>query len=467
MLSKRENCMKKIFLVLVSTISLLSCNNNSIMKCSDEEAFKIIFETASLSSESYQNLKYLTDNFQKRLACYPQGIEASKWTKQIMDQMDLDNVFLQEAQVMNWKRGDQEIGAIKLNEEVINVNICALGRGIGTGENGLEAKVIEINGLTDLTNYTKDQLEGKILFFNQAMNPELENPFQAYGETAGQRFVGPILAAEYGAVGTVIRSLTTSIDEFPHTGTTKKAMDSETIPAVCIATKHADLLSDKLKENPDLKFYFKTNCKNLPDTISYNAVGEITGSEYPNEYIILGGHLDSWDNSPGAHDDGGACMQAIEVLRIFKEIGYEPKHSIRAVMFMDEEISQGGGRAYAEQAKLKGEKHILAIESDRGVTAPRGFTMDANPEIIEKVASYRKLFEPYEINVFEKGYGGVDIAALKELGTPLLGLDVDATNYFDWHHCANDTFDQVNREDMQKGAATMAALIYLIDKYGI
>ena len=205
----------------------------------------------------------------------------------------------------------------------------------------------------------------------------------------------------------------------------------------------------------------------MPDTISYNAVGEITGYEFPNEYIIVGGHLDSWDNSPGAHDDGGGCMQSIEVLRIFKEIGYKPKHSIRAVMYMDEEISQGGGRAYAEQAKQKGEKHILAIESDRGVTAPRGFTIDANPETIEKIASFKELFKPYDITVFEKGYGGVDIAPLKEFGTPVLGLDVDATNYFDWHHCANDTFDQINRLEMQKGAATMAALIYLIDKYGL
>jgi Zn-dependent M28 family amino/carboxypeptidase len=384
-----------------------------------------------------------------------------------MESMKLDKVFLQEAQVMNWKRGSEEIGFIRVNEEQIPVNVCALGRGISTPQGGLEAQVIEVNGLDELEILSKDQVKGKIVFFNQAMNPSYTNPFRAYSEAAGQRFAGPIKAAEYGAVGAVIRSLTTRIDEFPHTGTTRKAAKNETVPAVCIATKHANLLSQALADNPNLKFYFKTSCKNLPDTISYNAVGEITGSEFPNEFITVGGHLDSWDNSPGAHDDGGGCMQAIEVLRIFKEIGYQPKHSIRAVMFMDEEISQGGGRAYAEDAKQKGEKHILAIESDRGVTAPRGFTMDASDEVIRKLASYNKLFQPYNITVFEKGYGGVDIAPLKDIGTPLLGLDVDATHYFDWHHSANDTFDQVKREEMQKGAATMAALIYLVDKYGI
>ena len=160
-------------------------------------------------------------------------------------------------------------------------------------------------------------------------------------------------------------------------------------------------------------------------------------------------------------------MQAMEVLRIFKAIGYKPKHSIRAIMYMDEEISQGGGKAYAEQARLNGEKHLLAIESDRGVTSPKGFTIDASDEIITKIASFKSFFEPYDITVFDKGYGGVDIGPLKDFGTPVLGLEVDPTHYFDWHHCANDTFDHINRLEMQKGAATMAVLIYLVDKYGL
>lgn len=459
--------MKRIYILFIGIIALLSCNENKIKKHSDEEVLKQIFEEANSSIIAHENLKYLTENFPKRLACYPQGIEAAKWTKEIMEQMELDKVFLQEAQVMNWKRGDQEIGIIKLNDKEIIVNVCALGRGIATGEDGLEAEVIEVEGLEGLELLTKDQVKGKIVFFNKIMNPNYKNPFKAYNETVGQRFSGPKLAAEYGALGTVIRSLSTVVDEFPHTGTMGIFKESEAVPAVCIATKHAELLSNMLKQNSDLTFYFKTNCENKPDTISYNAIGEITGSEFPNEFIVVGGHLDSWDNSPGAHDDGGGCMQSIEVLRIFKKIGYTPKHSIRAIMYMDEEISQGGGKAYLEQAKRKGEKHILAIESDRGVTAPSGFTIDADSLTIEKIASFKALFKDYGITVFEKGYGGVDIGSLKEIGTSLCGLVTDPTHYFEWHHCANDTFDQVNKEEMQKGAATMAALIYLIDKYGL
>jgi hypothetical protein len=459
--------MKKAVLYVIGILVLLSCKNISDQNIPDEEIIKNIFEEASSSVVAHQNLKYLCDNFPKRLACYPQGIEAAKWTKEIMEQMDLDQVFLQEAKVTNWDRGEQEIGIIKLNDKEINVNVCALGRGIATPENGLEAEVIEVEGLEGLKLLTKEEVKGKIVFFNKVMNPNYENPFRAYGETVGQRFSGPQMAAEYGAIGTIIRSLNTAIDEFPHTGTTGIVEDSETVPAVCISTKHANDLSENLKQNPDLKFYFKTTCENLPDTITYNVIGEITGTEFPNEYIVVGGHLDSWDNSPGAHDDGGGCMQAIEVLRIFKEIGYTPKRSIRAIMYMDEEISQGGAKAYLEQAKQKGEKHILAIESDRGVTAPSGFSIDADSLTIEKIASYKALFETHGLPFFEKGYGGVDIGPLKEIGTPLCGLVTDPTHYFEWHHSAYDTFDQVNREEMQKGAAAMAALIYLIDKYGL
>jgi len=459
--------MNKIFITAIVLFIVVSCKNTNINKLSDEEIINKIFITAEEGYESYNNLKYLTDHFPKRLACYPQGIEAAKWTKTIMDQLNLDTTFLQAAQVMNWERGNIEIGEIRNNKQVITVNVCALGRGVSTGEEGIEGQLIEVKSLEELIQTPQDKIKGKIVFFNQAMNPELKNTFQAYGEAAGQRFVGPIMAAEKGAIGTVIRSLTTSIDTFPHTGTTRKPENEPTVPAVSIATKHANLLSRLIKQNPDLTFFFKTNCKNKPDTITYNAIGEIKGSEFPDEYIIVGGHLDSWDNSPGAHDDGGGCMQSIEVLRIFKKIGYKPKHSIRAVMYMDEEISQGGGRAYAEQAKIKGEKHIFAIESDRGVTQPQGFSIDADQQIIDKINSWSYLFEPYEINTFVKGGGGVDIGPLKNQGTALAGLLTDPTHYFDWHHCANDTFDKINRSEMQKGAATMAALIYLIDKYGL
>jgi carboxypeptidase Q len=460
--------MKYLISIFFCCVISISCTQQkAIDQLSDSEVVGLIYSEAEQSNVSYENLKHLTTTYTKRLACYPQSIEAAKWTKAIMEEMDFDKVFLQEAQVMSWKRGSQEIGLIKVKGENIPVNVCALGRGIATPENGIEAEVIEVNGLDALAQLQAKDVEGKIVFLNQAMNPNLKNPFQAYGEAAGQRFMGPILAAEKGAIGAVIRSLTCAIDTFPHTGVTRKVEGEPTVPAVAIATKHANQLSDLLRENPDLKFYFKTDCKNLPDTITYNAIGELTGTEFPNEYIVIGGHLDAWDNSPGAHDDGGGCMQAIEVLRIFKELGYKPKHSIRAVMYMDEEISQGGGCAYAEQAKQKGEVHIAAIESDRGVDKPLGFSIDASSDKLLKITRWKELFVPYNVDVFIAGGGGVDIAPLKDHGAVLMGLLTDPTYYFNYHHSANDTFDKINRSDMQKGAATMATLVFLIDKYGL
>ncbi|OFX88103.1 MAG: hypothetical protein A2W99_10855 [Bacteroidetes bacterium GWF2_33_16] len=460
--------MKKIITLIICISLLASCSTpKSIDKLADDIVIGLIYYEAENNTQSYENLRYLTKNYTKRLACYPQSIEAAKWTQSIMEDLNFDKVFLQEATVMNWKRGSQEIGNIKIKDQLIPVNVCALGRGIATPENGIEATVIEVNGLDALAQLQTNYVEGKIVFLNQAMNPNLQNPFQAYGEAAGQRFMGPIIAAEKGAVGVVIRSLTCATDTFPHTGVTRKVEGEPTVPAVAIATQHANLLSEYLKQNPDLKFYFKTDCENLPDTITYNTIGEMTGTEFPNEYIIIGGHLDAWDNSPGAHDDGGGCMQAIEVLRIFKELGIRPKRSIRAVMYMDEEISQGGGRAYAEQAKLNGEIHIAAIESDRGVDTPLGFSIDASSDKLLKITGWKELFIPYNVDVFIAGGGGVDIAPLKDHGAVLMGLLTDPKHYFDYHHSANDTFDKVKPSDMQKGAATIASLVYLIDKYGL
>ena len=301
-----------------------------------------------------------------------------------------------------------------------------------------------------------------IFFFLQ-----YSSTFKAYGEVGGQRFYGPIEAAKYGAIGAIIRSLTTSIDEFPHTGVTAFAENTETVPAVAICTRDANVLNDWLWEDPNLEFSFTTHCKNKPDTIAYNVIGEIKGSEFPDQIITVGGHLDSWDIDPGAHDDGSGCMQAIDVLRIFKALDIKPRHTIRAVMFMDEEISQGGAKAYLKEAKEGKIKHLAALESDRGATKPLGFTFKGTKLQMDTLISYSKFFKPYDINIFKPGYGGVDINPLEEVGAVLIGYLPDPTHYFDWHHCANNTFDQINFEDFQKGSAAMAALIYLIDKYGL
>lgn len=455
-------------IVYVTLIILLGGAVTSCQKDKDQEVIEAIFSEALADSTAYHNLQYLSDSIGGRLACSPEGTEAVKWTKQIMEQMSLDTVFLQEMQVKNWDRGKKEQAFIHLKSaDKTPIKVCALGRGKGTDGIPLRGQIIEVHSLEELEALPTHKTQGKIIFFNGAMDPSQENTFRAYGEQAGQRFYGPIKAAEKKAKGAIIRSLTTSIDTFPHTGVTKYALSHKTVPSVSIATKHANLIHKKLQNNPKLEVSYTTWCQNKPDTTSYNVVGEIRGSVYPEKIITIGGHLDAWDNSDGAHDDGAGCMQAIEVLRIFRQLGIQPKHTIRAVMFMDEEISQMGGKTYARQAKINGEQHILALESDRGATTPLGFSISAQEEILEAFNTYKPLFKPYNIQEFKKGGGGVDINPLKQFNTVLVGYVPDPTHYFNWHHSGNDTFDQIDFKEFQSGSAAIASFIYLADKYNV
>jgi hypothetical protein len=259
------------------------------------------------------------------------------------------------------------------------------------------------------------------------------------------------------------------LDDFPHTGAMSYGDTpiASRIPAAAISTNGAELLSATLKLNPDINFFFRQNCKILPDVDSYNVIGEIKGSTYPDEILVVGGHLDSWDLGDGSHDDGAGCVQSMEVLRLLKATGYRPKRTIRVVLFMNEENGLRGGTTYAEQAAKNNEKHIFALESDSGGFTPRGFSFDCNQANFKQVESWKDLFEPYLVHLFVKGGSGADIGPLKNDNIVLAGLRPDSQRYFDHHHSANDTFAHVNKRELELGAASMASLIYLFDQYGI
>ena len=209
------------------------------------------------------------------------------------------------------------------------------------------------------------------------------------------------------------------------------------------------------------------DCKMLPDVKSYNVIAEINGTEIPEEIIVVGGHLDSWDIGEGAHDDGAGVVQSLEVLRIFNELNIKPKRTIRCVFYMNEENGNRGGKGYAKAAIESGEVNFLALESDRGGYTPRGFSVDGSAEQVNAIKKFAPLFEPYLTNLIVKGYGGVDINPLKPSGTVLIGFIPDTQRYFDLHHSANDVFETVNKRELHLGAAGMASMIYLVDKYGL
>jgi hypothetical protein len=218
--------------------------------------------------------------------------------------------------------------------------------------------------------------------------------------------------------------------------------------------------------NPRLRFFLKQNCKNYPDVKSYNVIGEIKGSENPEKIILVGGHLDSWDLGDGAHDDGAGVVQSMEVLNIFKSLKLRPKNTLRVVLFMNEENGGRGAAAYAKRAKKLNEEHILAIESDAGGFSPRGFSFDCNDEYFNKIITWKDYFEPYLIHYFKKGGSAADIAPLKNDKTILAGLRPDSQRYFDYHHSEMDTFNAINKRELELGGATMCALVYLADQFG-
>jgi len=327
----------------------------------DAEKIRTIYSSSLSNGKSYAWLDHLSNEIGGRLSGSENAEKAVAYTKAELDKLGLDKVWLQPVMVPKWVRGEKETAYIELGtNEKINVNICALGGSVATPENGLKAEIIEVPGMEALKLMKRDEIEGKIVFLNKPMEPTFIETFKAYGGSVGQRVRGATEAAKLGAVGVIVRSMNLRLDDFPHTGTMRYGdLPSEKrIPAAAISTNDAEVLSKKLKEKKDLQFYFKQSSKQYDDVQSYNVIGEITGTEFPEEYIVIGGHLDSWDLGDGSHDDGAGIVQSMDVLRLLKESGIKPKHSIRAVLFMNEENGLRGGKKYAEVAKQKGENHI-------------------------------------------------------------------------------------------------------------
>ena len=457
--------MIRILFFLFFSVALCAQSNPE-----DEKQLKSFFDTSLLAGNAYQWLDYLTNRIGSRLSGSLGAERAVAWAKAELDSLGLDRVYLQPVKVPKWVRGSKEFALIETAPGVtFNVPITALGGSVATPSVGLKAPVVEVQGIEELKALGSEQIEGKIVFFNRPMQADLISTFQAYSRCVDQRYSGAKEASAYGAVGVIVRSMNLRLDDLPHTGAMSYGDQavSKRIPAAAISTNAAEKLSSLLKLEPALKFLFRQQCKTYPDVWSHNVIGEITGSEFPNDIIVVGGHLDSWDLGDGAHDDGAGVVQSMEVLRLFKATGYKPKRTIRVVLFMNEENGLRGGNAYADNALLAGERHIFALESDAGGFTPRGFSFDCSDEEFAQVVSWKPLFKPYLIHYFEKGGSGADVRPLKNKYTVLAGLRPDSQRYFDHHHAENDTFDAVNKRELELGAATMTSLIYLYDKYGL
>ena len=457
--------MKKITVValfLLGTSSLFA-------QKTDEQVLKEIYKQALTNSKSYAWLDHLSNDIGARLSGSANAEKAVQYTKAEMEKLGFDKVYLQEVMVPKWVRGEKETAYILDNKIKTVVPICALGGSVATAKNGLSAEVIEVQNFDELTALGAAKVKGKIVFFNRPMDNEQIESFHAYSGAVDQRYAGAQKAAELGAVGTIVRSLNLRLDDCPHTGTQSYGdlPKSKYIPTAAISTNGAELLSKTLKKNPKLTFYFKQSCEQFDDVLSYNVVGEIRGAVTPENIMVVGGHLDSWDLADGSHDDGAGVVQSMDVANIFKNIGYKPKNTIRVVLFMKEENGLRGGNKYEELSLKNKENHIFALESDSGGFSPRGFSLECDAANFDQIAGFSKLFEPYLIHSFVEGHSGSDIGPLTSRNIVKAGLKPDSQRYFDYHHAANDKFDAVDKRELELGTGTMTSLMYLMDQRGI
>ena len=455
----------RFFIILVSLLTL----NFSNSQTSQENSVFIdkIYDEALSNGKSYEWLDYLSNQIGGRLSGSINYERSVKWGKEELDLLEIDSVWLQPVMVPKWVRGAPEYAHIETRPgNNISVPIVALGGSISTPSIGISANVVEVKSFKELRDIGRDSVSGKIVFFNRPMDVTLINTFQAYSGSVNQRTQGAVQAAKLGAVGVIVRSMTTTLDNYPHTGSMyyEGLSLSQRIPAAAISTNGAELLSSMLSLNPKIKFFFRQNSRNFPDVLNHTVIGEIKGSEKPDEIIVVGGHLDSWDLGDGSHDDGAGIVQSMEVLRIFKSLNYIPKRTIRVVLFANEENGLRGGNKYAEVAKLKNEKHFFAIESDAGGFTPRGISFDTSDTEFKSLKKFEKYFNDYGVS-FLQGGSGADIGPLKDGNIILAGLRPDPQRYFDYHHAASDTFDKINKRELELGAATMASIVYLMDNY--
>mgnify|MGYP000412773525 CR=1 FL=1 len=462
---------RALLVIVQFTLSSVVCAQHDPW-AADKAFLREIFNQSLADGKAYPWLRDLCYGAGHRLSGSPGAEKAVRWAKAVLDTCGLDSVWLQPVLVPRWERGAPEVVEVlgTAKRKNLRLNALALGGSVGTGGKPVVGEVIEVRSWEALDTLGAKTIAGKIVFYNRPMECRHVNTFEAYGGAVDQRVNGPSRAAKYGAIGVLVRSMGLALDDYPHTGSLRYDSAYALIPSAAISTKAAEQLSTLLAKETGVRVSMTLNCRTLPDVLSYNVIGEIRGSKEPDKVILVGGHLDSWDVGHGAHDDGAGCVQSMEVLYLLRRLGYRPRYTLRCVLFMNEENGLRGGLTYANAADEKEELHLFALESDAGGFTPRGFSFDADPEMMDyyydQVQQFEELLRPYGLLLW-RGGSGADISPLRRQKGLLAGLRPDSQRYFDFHHTAADVFEAVHPRELQLGAASMAALVYLIDKYGL
>ncbi|MDH5198182.1 MAG: M28 family metallopeptidase, partial [Gemmatimonadota bacterium] len=406
---------------------------------------------ALADSGAYARLAELTDRFGNRFSGTENLERALDWILAEMERDGLANVRGEPAMVPVWVRGEES--AELLAPRPTTLPMLGLGGSVGTPDGGITAEVLVVNGFDDLEARAADA-RGKIVLFDV--------PFTNYGETVQYRGRGAVAAARHGAVASLIRSVTPYSQRTPHTGAMNYADSVTKIPHAAITVEDAMMLHRMQDRGERIVVRLRMSAHTLPDRESRNVIGELVGSERPDEVVVMGGHIDSWDVGQGAMDDGGGVVAAWEALRVLKRLGLTPRRTIRVVGWTNEENGLRGGTAYRDAHRDALSRHVLAIESDAGVFAPEGFGFTGSDAAFAIVQQVGTLLEGIGTGRITRGGGGADIGPIMREGVPGMGLDVDGTRYFWYHHTDADTIDKLDPREMGLCVAAMAVMAYVV-----
>ncbi|MCC5917384.1 MAG: M28 family peptidase [Cryomorphaceae bacterium] len=427
---------------------------------SDEAVLQSFYTTALEKQQSYKWLGELCA-IGGRLAGSENAAEAVKWGYETMKEMGFDTVYLQETEVPHWVRGVEYA-----HWNNLPLAVTSLGGSVSTPQGGMLAEVVEVADFDELDSLGKiGQIEGKIVFYNYPMKQHYIKTFHAYGDAVKYRWRGAQMASEYGAIASLVRSLTNRLDDFPHTGSMSYQDAEIKIPSGAISTIGAERLSEYLKINPRGKLFLQLESKHHGRVVSHNVIAEKYGARYPEKIMVLGGHLDSWDLADGAHDDGAGCVHAMGAAKLLLDREEPLKRTLRVVLFMNEEFGLDGAKTYADFSE--DEMHVLAIESDAGGYIPRGFSFDTDAETLEKIRTFQPLFLPYGLFEFTNQGSGADVGQIRGKNIVLGGLRPESQRYFDVHHAATDVYGAVNARELEMGTASLAAIVFLLDTHDV
>jgi carboxypeptidase Q len=410
------------------------------------------------SQGAYERLAWLCDRIGPRLSGSPQAAAAVGWAAATMRKDGLKDVRQEPVMVPHWIRGDEDITLVTPVTRPLEG--LALGMSVATPPDGVTGEVVEVDSLEALKTLG-DKVRGRIVLFNAAIWRDPEG--EGYGKISPLRHAGPSAAARQGAIATLIRSLGTLDARLPHTGTLAYEDDAPRIPAAAISAEDAMHLHRLLAAGETVRVRLRLDCRTLADAPSANVVGDWRGRDTPDEIVLLGAHLDSWDVGAGAHDDGAGVVMVLEAVRLLKALDLHPRRTLRAVLFMNEENGVRGGKAYAADHAEELPRHVAAIEADRGAGPPLGFSVGAGPGGADTVRRFAQALSAIgATSIKEGGDGGVDISRMRAAGVPMLGLRADMSGYFDWHHSRADTLDKIDRESLADDVVALAVMAYAL-----